>query len=64
MTISPEAIEAAARAAYAKMAELAPKYYQDQQDLDRYKPWDEISETWREDYKEAISAALTAAASA
>jgi hypothetical protein len=56
--VASDTIEIAAKAAYAKMIEIAPKYCSA---LDRYVPWEEILEERRNDYKATIAAALTAA---
>ena len=61
MTIPDKAVEAAARAAYAKIKEHAPKYYSDRETLDRYVPWEELSDRYREDCLSVARAALAAA---
>ena len=53
-------LEAAARAAYAETVKRAYKHYSDPEVLARYKPWDEVSESWREDYTAVIATAIAA----
>ena len=50
MSAYEELVERCAKAAYAKTAEHAPKYYTLPADLVRYAPWEEVSEAWRADY--------------
>ena len=58
MNAYEELVERCAKAAYAKTAEHAPKYYTLPADLVRYAPWEEVSEAWRADYRSTIAAAL------
>ena len=57
--LTKEALDAATRASYLKMVELAPKWV-DPAEMDRYKPWDEADEEWRKDHRETVAAALSA----
>ena len=56
-----KAIEAAAKAAYIKTKEFAPKRYSDPDVLSRYVPWDDLPDSWRDDFTATISAAIAAA---
>ncbi len=62
MTITDEIVETAAIAGYLATVEKAPKYYAGIM-LDRYVPWEEVSEEWRADYRATIRAALEAVVS-
>jgi hypothetical protein len=64
VTITKQDVEAAARAAYAEVVKRAPKHYNDPAVLARYKPWDELSDSWREDFTAVQEAGLTAALAA
>ena len=55
-----ERLERATIAAYVKCVEQAPKW-NTREEMPRFKPWPELDEDWRSDWRECIRAALEAA---
>lgn len=60
VVITFRTIEAASKAAYKVVCEQAPKYHAGTQ-LERFVPWEQVDEDWKNDFRLRVRAALEAA---